>query len=48
VITLQTTLIFNGRGQTAIFHSPEDRLFHHMDKETEEQEFEYILDLTLI
>jgi hypothetical protein len=32
---MQTTLIFDGQGQTAIFYSAEDQLLHDMDKETE-------------
>jgi hypothetical protein len=33
VFALQTTLIFDEQGQTAICHSSKDQLLHHMDIE---------------
>jgi hypothetical protein len=37
VFTTQTPHIVNGQGKTAMCHSPEDRLLHQTDKETEDK-----------
>jgi hypothetical protein len=36
VLTLQTILIVDEQGQTAICNNSKDWLLHHMDKETED------------
>jgi hypothetical protein len=43
VFNLQTTIIFDGQGQTAMCHSSEDMLLPHMDKETKDKEIRYIV-----